>query len=223
MDDPDVLLVHVTYFNELMWDSGRTPTRVIEHGAKVPDSVRYSGELDQGLVVVNNLASRGRRLGADVFHRVRQEVPLEIAGMGSEDLGGVGDVPYDRLHAFEARYRFLFNPIRYTSLGLAVCEAMMVGLPVIGLATTEMVAVIENGHSGYVDTNVTNLVERMQELVRDRREAKRLGDGARRVARERFSIGRFTRDWESALGDVSGISPAGRHPSIGSVEASARR
>jgi NAD(P)-dependent dehydrogenase (short-subunit alcohol dehydrogenase family) len=29
------------------------------------------------------------------------------------------------------------KPVRYTSLGLAVCEAMMLGLPIIGLATTE--------------------------------------------------------------------------------------
>ena len=26
VDDPRVLLVHVTHFNDLMWDSGRTPT-----------------------------------------------------------------------------------------------------------------------------------------------------------------------------------------------------
>jgi len=40
--------------------------------------------------------------------------------------------------------RFFFNPIRYTSLGLAVCEAMMVGMPIIGLATTEMATTVQN-------------------------------------------------------------------------------
>src|SRR5690606_11094433 len=34
VDDPDALLVHVTEFNALMWDSGRTPSRVIEHGVR---------------------------------------------------------------------------------------------------------------------------------------------------------------------------------------------
>ena len=29
-------------FNDLMWDSGRTPTRVIEHGVIVPEGVRYT-------------------------------------------------------------------------------------------------------------------------------------------------------------------------------------
>lgn len=32
VDDPDLLLVHVTHFNALMWGAGRTPTRVIEQG-----------------------------------------------------------------------------------------------------------------------------------------------------------------------------------------------
>jgi hypothetical protein len=84
----------------------------------VPDGLRYTGELPRGLVVVNNLARRGRRLGADVFGRAGAAVPLDLVGMGSEQAGGLGDVPHDRLPSFQVRYRFLFNPIRYTSLGL---------------------------------------------------------------------------------------------------------
>src|SRR5690606_424541 len=38
VDDGNILLVHVTAFNELMWDNGRTPTRVIEHGVLAPEA-----------------------------------------------------------------------------------------------------------------------------------------------------------------------------------------
>src|SRR4051812_19483405 len=141
VDDLGTLLVHVTPFNALMWDSGRTPTRVIEHGVFVPDDARYTGEIAKGIVVVNHLRRRGRRLGADVFERVNGAVPLDLVGMDAESLGGLGEVPPRDLAKFEARYRFFFNPIRYTSLGLAVIEAMMIGLPVVGLATTEMATV----------------------------------------------------------------------------------
>ncbi len=58
--------------------------------------------------------------------------------MGAEEAGGLGEVRHVELAAFAARYRFFFNPIRYTSLGLAVIEAMMVGMPIVALATTEM-------------------------------------------------------------------------------------
>ncbi len=203
IDDPSVLIVHVTAFNRLMWDSGRCPTRVIEHGVRVPETARYTGELERGLVVVNGLVQRGRRLGADVFEQVRQTVPLDLVGMQSDAAGGLGEVPPTALAAFEARYRFFFNPIRWTSLGLAVCEAMMVGLPIVALATTEMVTVVENGVSGFVDTDVDRLVGRMHQLLGDPALARELGDGARRAALERFHIDRFAADWDATLREVT--------------------
>lgn len=203
VDDPEVLLVHVTHFNELMWDSGRTPTRVIEHGVVVPEEVRWTGELERGIVVVNGLPTRGRRVGADIVERVRRELPLDAAGMESERVGGVGEVPHDRLPAFEARYRFFFHPIRYTSLGLALCEAMMLGIPVVGLGTTELASVVENGVSGFVDTDVSKLVEAMRLLLRDPAEAARIGAAGRAVARERFGIERFVADWNAVLAEVA--------------------
>ncbi|MEZ5102041.1 MAG: glycosyltransferase family 4 protein [Thermoleophilia bacterium] len=216
VDDPDTLLVHVTPFNALAWDAGRTPTRVVEHGVDVPE-VRASCELERGLVVVNHLARRGRRLGADVFEQARAQVPLDLIGMAAEDLGGLGEVPFRELPAFAGRYRFLFNPIRWTSLGLAVCEAMALGLPVIGLATTEMATAVQNGVSGYVDTRVDRLVERMRELLHDPAEARRLGEGARQAAAERFGMERFVRDWCDVLAEVT----ASRTPRLRRVEAAA--
>ena len=206
VDDPNVLLVHVSHFNALMYDNGRTPTRVIEHGVLVPEAVQYQGGVERGLVVINHLARRGRRLGADVFVEARSKVPLDLVGMGADELGGLGEIPHAQLPAFAARYRFLFNPIRYTSLGLAVIEAMMIGMPVVALATTEMVTLIDNGESGFIDTNPDTLVSHMQELIRNPLLARQLGATARRRSRERFSIARFAADWDAALRHVTGTS-----------------
>ena len=153
-------LVHVTHFNALMWDNGRTPVWVIEHGVPCRPDIRYTGEIPRGLVVVNNLGDRGCRVGPDIFEKARRCVPLDLVGMNSEPLGGLGEISPPQLAAFEARYRFLFNPIRYTSLGLAVCEAMMLGMPVVGLATTEMATAVVNGVTGFVDTSLERLVPR---------------------------------------------------------------
>lgn len=209
VDDPNVLLVHVTQFNRLMWNSRRTPTCVVPHGVMVPEHVRYEGGLARGIVVINHLARRGRRLGEDVYRALRREVPLDLVGMGAEESpGGLGEIQHGQLPAFMARYRFFFNPIRYTSLGLAVCEAMMLGIPVLGLATTEMATAIENGRSGYVDNDPERLAAVMRRLLEDPAEAKRLGDGARAAALERFHIARFARDWESVFARAVGHAPA---------------
>ena len=49
----------------------------------------------------------------------------------------VGDLPQDRLHTEMARRRVYLHPVRWTSLGLSLIEAMMLGMPVVALATTE--------------------------------------------------------------------------------------
>lgn len=73
IDDPDVLLVHVTHFNNLMWDCGQTPTCVVEHGVIVPETAP-TDTIPKGIVVANGLRTRGRRLGADVFQQVSRSI-----------------------------------------------------------------------------------------------------------------------------------------------------
>jgi glycosyltransferase involved in cell wall biosynthesis len=130
-------------------------------------------------------------------------VPLDLVGMDAQSAGGIGEIGNLDLAAFSARYRFFFNPIRWTSLGLAIVEAMMIGMPIIGLATTELATVIRNDDSGCVHTDINVLVEAMHRLLRDPAEARRLGEGARRVALERFHIDRFARQWTDTLREVA--------------------
>ncbi|HKQ29868.1 MAG TPA: glycosyltransferase family 4 protein [Burkholderiales bacterium] len=203
VDDPNVLLVHVSGFNDLMWNNRRTPHRVIEHGVLVPDGVRYTGEVNRGLVVVNHLVRRGRRLGADIYEQARSRVPLTLVGMAAEEAGGAGEVANTELPEVMSHFRFFFHPIRYTSLGLALIEAMMVGMPIVGLATTELVTVVRNGVTGFVDTRVDRLVEAMQRLLADPAQARTLGAAARQSARERFNIRRFAADWDDAFAAVT--------------------
>jgi hypothetical protein len=223
VDDPGVLLVHVTAFNDLFWDSGRVPTRVIEHGVIVPPHVRYTGELPRGLVIVNHLRDRGRRLGADIFLDVRRQVPLDLVGMQSEELDGLGEVFPPDLPAFESRYRFYFHPLRFTSLGLALIEAMLVGLPVVGLATTELVTVIQNGVSGFIDTDVRKLIEPMHMLLANPAEARRIGQAGQRIAVDRFDIRRFARDWEETFAEVAGRGPLASRTDVAASQASGMR
>ncbi|MGN6528817.1 MAG: glycosyltransferase family 4 protein [Burkholderiaceae bacterium] len=205
-DDEKVTVVHVTGFNALMWDHRDSPVEVIEHGVRLLFDARYDGRHGKGVTVANNIATRGRRLGADVFVRLREQVPLTLVGMGSMELGGHGEVANRELPAFISHYRFFLNPIRYTSLGLSVIEAMMVGLPIVGLATTEMSTVIVNGVNGWLETRPEKLVEPMRALIADPELARRWGEAARRTAAERFGIARFVADWDRVLRHAAGAS-----------------
>jgi glycosyltransferase involved in cell wall biosynthesis len=172
---------------------------VIEHSVAVDPAIRYDGALERGITVINGMQKRPRIAGYDIFLRAREQVPLDIAGMETEAFGGLGDIPYRDLHRRVATYRFLFSPIRYTSLPLAVVEAMTIGMPIVALATTELPTVIEDGNNGYVSCRVEELIERMRFLLSHPAEARRLGENAHATARERFNLARFVRDWNRAF------------------------
>jgi len=178
-----------------MWDNNGVPTVVIDHGVLTPVA-RYSGTRERGIVVINNLGERGRRLGLDIYQELKKQVPLDLIGMNTKELGGLGEILHPELPDFISQYRFFLNPIRYTSLGLAVIEAMLIGMPVVGLATTEMVTVFENGVNGIIHTNPGQLVKGIKELLNDPAMAFALGAAGRRTALERFNIGRFISEWE---------------------------
>jgi hypothetical protein len=195
--DPAVQLVHVTHFNKLMWDNNGLNSQVIEHGVMIPE-LKQQPKKERGIVVINNLPTRGRLLGLDIFEEVRKHIPLDLVGMGAEAYG-IGEVLHPQLPEFVSQYRFFFNPIRYTSLGLAVCEAMMMGMPVVGLATTEMAVTIKNGYNGFVHTDTSKLIESMQYLLDHPERAEEMGSNARTVANKRFNIIRFVKEWEKVF------------------------
>jgi glycosyltransferase involved in cell wall biosynthesis len=195
--DPAVQLVHVTHFNKLMWDNNGLNSKVIEHGVMIPE-LKKQPKKERGIVVINNLPTRGRLLGLDIFEEIRKHVPLDLVGMGAEAYG-IGEVLHPQLPDFVSQYRFFFNPIRYTSLGLAVCEAMMMGMPIVGLATTEMAVTIQNGYNGFVHTEISKLIESMQYLLDYPEKAEEMGSNARTVANKRFNIIRFVEEWEKVF------------------------
>ena len=65
-DQDRVPIVHVTGYNQLIWDNGRAPTHVIEHGIPDPGH-RYTGEVARAAVVVNEPVRRGRTTGCDLL------------------------------------------------------------------------------------------------------------------------------------------------------------
>lgn len=202
VDDPSITLVHVTHYNNLMWNNNNTPTTVIEHGVCHDPEVMYTGELEKGIAVLNGLSKRGRRLGLDVFEKIREKIPIDIIGIDAESIGGLGEIRHAELPKFLARYRFYLHPVRYTSLGLSVCEAMMVGLPIIGLATTELPTIIENDQSGYIHCDIDWLISKMQRLLHQPQRAKLLGEQAQEIAIKRFHIERFREDWHHLFKNV---------------------
>jgi len=207
-DRPDLTVVHVTAFNQLFWDCGRTPTVVFEHGIVDPGE-RYTGELPRVGVVVNEPVRRGRVTGTDLLPRFARQAPLDVFGMGVEQLppqpgmATFEDLPQRRMHAELARRRVYLHPIRWTSLGLSLLEAMHLGMPVVALATTEATEAVPP-EAGVVSTRVERLEEALRAFLADPELARHAGRAARAAARRRYSLDRFLADWDRLTKEVTG-------------------
>lgn len=200
-DRGDLTLVHVTHFNDLFWDAGCTPTRVIEHGIVDP-GYRYSGELPEAAVAINEPRRRGRVTGTDLLPRLNGTVPLRLFGIGAAELGGIENLPQEELHTEMARRRAYLHPIRWTSLGLSLLEAMQLGMPVVALATTEVVEAVPPD-AGVVSTRVDVLSRGLRELVAEPEMARERGRIARCAALDRYGLDRFLSDWDRLLEEVT--------------------
>jgi hypothetical protein len=200
-DRPDLVLVHVTHFNDLFWDAGTTPTRVIEHGVVDPGR-RYTGELPRAAVVINEAHRRGRVTGTDLLPRLNGTVPIDLFGMDAARLGGIDNPPQDLLHTEMARRRAYLHPIRWTSLGLSLIEAMHLGMPVVALATTEAPEAVPAA-AGTVSTDVRVLAAALRRFVADPDAARQAGAAARAAALERYGLSRFLADWDDLLEEVA--------------------
>ncbi|NMH96933.1 glycosyltransferase [Pseudonocardia acidicola] len=206
-DRDDLTLVHVTAFNALMWDAGRTPTAVVEPGIADPGH-RYTGELPAAAVVVNEPLRRHRITGTDLLPGLSRAAPLDVFGAGTGGLGerlgcetrirGLGALPPQRMHAELARRRIYLHPARWTSLDLALIEAMQLGMPVVALATTEAPAAVAPA-AGLCATDPGRLTRALAELVADPERARAHGAAARAHALRRYGLRRFLRDWDVLL------------------------
>jgi len=200
-DRQDLLVVHVTHFNALFWDTGSTRTRVIEHGIVDPGH-RYTGELPRAAVVINEARRRARVTGTDLLDRFSQTAPIDLFGMDAASLGGIEDLPQDDLHDEMARRRVYLHPVRWTSLGLSLLEAMHLGMPVVALGTTEAHEAVPH-EAGVVSTRIDALNAAMRRLIDDPGEAIARGDAARAAALDRYGLERFLADWDDVLEEVA--------------------
>lgn len=211
-DQREVSIAHVTHFNQLAWDCGDAPTTVIEHGVVDPGH-RYSGEWPRAAVVTNDPVRRGRTTGSDLLPALARAAPLDIFGMGADELLATGtlpagcwafdDLPQAQMHRELARRRVYVHTPRWTSLGLSLIEAMHLGLPVVALAATEVVRAVPP-EAGVISTRVDDLAAAVWRFCHDGELAQAMGACAREAALARYGLGRFLADWDQLLARTVG-------------------
>jgi glycosyltransferase involved in cell wall biosynthesis len=203
-------IVHVTHFNRAMWDNGSAPAFVIPHG--VPDpGWRWTGALPRLAMSVNEPVRRWRVAGLDLAADVAKELPVDVYGMGSAELpqrdarfatGRHEDLPQSELYGRLAAHRAYLHTYRWTSLGLSLIEAMLLGCPVLVLAATAAPEAVPPD-AGLVTSDIEQLVKVGRRYMNDPEAAEAAGRVARNHALQSFGVQRFLQRWDQLLGKVT--------------------
>jgi Glycosyl transferases group 1 len=213
-DDASLLVVHVTHFNQLFWDCGRTRTQVIEHGVADP-GLRYTGRLPRLAFVVNEPVRRWRVTGTDLLtnfadfdvdaYGIDADLLPEAMRPAHQRVSFAGNLKPNQLYDAMAERRVYLHLNRWTSLGLSLIQAMLLGMPVVVLDATEASRAVPDA-AGARSSDITELVTAARRLLADPTEAQRRGVIARHAALERYGLPRFLHDWDLAFKEASEIA-----------------
>jgi glycosyltransferase involved in cell wall biosynthesis len=199
----DIPMVQVTHFNALMWDCGLAPTVVIEHGVVDPGE-RYTGDLRRAAVVINEPVRRCRVTGTDLLPVFARVAPLDVFGRRLDGLAEKTGLDTgadnerrvtDRLATAMARRRLYLQTPRWTSLGLALIEAMHFGMPVVAVASTEAARAVPP-EAGVVSADLGELTMAVHDLLEEPEEARRRSKYARESALRHYGLGTFLDRWQ---------------------------
>lgn len=214
-DQRGLLLVQVSHFNHLFWEAGSATSMVIEHG--VPDpGYRYRGDLARLAFVVNEPVRRWRVTGTDLLAAFGAH-PIDAFGIDGDllppELGSrcpqlafAGNLSSEDLYAALARRRVYLHLNRWTSLGLSLIQAMMLGLPVVVVNTTEASRAVPP-EAGALSSDIGELTRVAAQLLKDPEEAAARGRVAREAALRRYGLSRFLADWDEAYTAAQNLLP----------------
>ncbi len=169
-------------------------------GLDISDYGGYTGERDTVLQVGNLLQERDLMMGYSDSQKIVGEHPLITLGINP-------NIPHSRLSEgfpdllenFRGCRVFINTTVDEYEDGynLSMLEAMATGMPVV--SSWNKSSPIEDGKNGYISKDFGYLKKRIDFLLKNPEEARRLGKQAQKTVQEKFPLNRFVHSWQKAI------------------------
>lgn len=188
--------VFVSDFNVKLWNFPADKATMIPQGVDQRtfcpgDSERKS----QLLSVVNLWKQRDKACGYYLWEKVTKGLPTKVLGENPGLSFPAKDLT-ELVAAYQGSTVFL-NTSKWSSSPLTLFEAMACGCAIVSTCTTSIPSVIKHGENGLLSNSPDDLRRFCQELLADPERARELGAAARQTILDRYSIERFTSDWNN--------------------------
>jgi glycosyltransferase involved in cell wall biosynthesis len=119
--------------------------------------------------------------------RVVCERAVRAAGIG-EFVRFLGAVPHDEVPRLMAASDLFVSTGALTNRALPTCEALLCGVPVVAYDTGDTATIVRTGETGHLirDGDVSALADAVASLLANDEARARMGNAARRLAREKL-------------------------------------
>lgn len=177
--------------------------KVILPGIDVNEYGGYTGELSSILRVGNLLQERDLMMGYTASQLITDGFPCVTLGLNPVLQGVKLSNSFDDLLNHYRQCRCYINTTvdNYEDgYNLAMLEAMAIGMPVV--STSNRTSPIRNGDNGFISGDIQRLRVYVEELLKNPKMAKDLGERGRRTVIKEFNIQTFLDNWNDVISEV---------------------
>jgi spore maturation protein CgeB/ubiquinone/menaquinone biosynthesis C-methylase UbiE/thioredoxin-like negative regulator of GroEL len=202
LDQVDFLLkdVHKVFISEKKRQDWGLTGELIRPGLDVSEYGGYLGDRETVLQVGNLLQERDLMMGYSISQQIVGCHPLTTLGLNPNIPGSrLSEGFQDLLENFSGSRVFINTTVDEYEDGynLSMLEAMATGMPVV--SSWNKSSPIEDGKNGYISKDLDYLNQRIESLLKNPEEARRLGEQAQKTVQEKFPLNRFLQSWQKAI------------------------
>ncbi len=181
---------------------------VIRHGMDTDYWNDWVGGDRKIMTAVWNYPQRNQICGFDLYKEVTKDLPTNPWG-DSPGFSKMADNT-DHLRELYRHASVFLNTTLWSTTPFGLLEAMSVGCPIVTTATTAMPEFIKDGENGFITNDPVEMRERLEELIKDPKLGKKIGDAGRQTVIKQFGQQRFLDEWNDIFQKVARC-PVGRH------------
>lgn len=183
---------HAVAASKLKGESWCFVEDIVPFGADPDEYLPYSGDKACGLRISNFIANRRKILLWDFHEKSFAGIPVRLVGHNPDMPEVEAAASWEQLKQIFQSHRFYIHtadPMLEDGYNMATLEAMAAGLPVLG--NLHPGSPIEHEVSGFLSDEPEELHKYARMLLEDRDLAAKMGQQARKVIKERFSMDKF--------------------------------
>lgn len=196
----DMIGGHAVAISSLKGRSWGMAEDIVPCGVAVADYPSHAGNEAAALRISNEISKRRQILMWDFHEAAFGDLPVRLVGHNPDLPGVTAAADWDDLKDILSRHRFYIHtadPGLEDGYNMATLEAMAAGLPVLG--NRHPTSPIEHGVSGFLSDDPRELHEYARRLLADAALARRMGEAARDMVRERFSLDLFAQRFSRSI------------------------